>query len=183
MDELDLKIIRCLSKNVRKTVSRLAREVGVTRPTIKKRLNNLLNRKIVTIGLTLDVKKLGFHIREVGFRVKSIEDKLELRRVLSRCPRALMLTCPLEGATLSVYIFGEDLETLRSVIESLKESPYTEAVYMTQSEPTFRRVFNVNLFPDKGNFAPCGRKCSECFSYRNNLCVGCPAVIEYKGPL
>ncbi len=184
LDEADLKIIRSLSKDPRKAVTQLARDVGVSRPTLNKRLNNLIDKEIIRIGVTIDIKNLGFHVREVGLKVKGMEDKLELRRALSKCPRVLMLTCPLEEATLSMYVFGEDMGTLRSVIESLKEFPYTNAVYMSPSDPpAYPKAFRVELSPDKANVAPCGRKCSECFNYRNNLCIGCPAVIEYRGPL
>lgn len=132
----------------------------------------------------MNLRKLGFHIWEAGLKVKGIEDKLELRRVLSRCPRILSPTCPLKDANVSLYVFGEDTETLRSVIESFKEFPNTEVVYMSHSNLTpYPEGFKVNLYPDKGNVTPCGRKCSECSSYQNNLCVGCPAVTEYKGPL
>lgn len=184
LDKTDLKIIHSLKNDARQTITQIAEGARVSRPTVIHRLNKLLSEDVIHIDVSINIKKLGFHTACVGLEVKGAEHKRALEAKLSKCPRILMLTCPSEKANLSMYLFGEDIETLRSVIESLREFPSTEIVYMFHSEPPiYPGAFNLNLYQKKSSIAPCGRKCTECYNYQHNLCVGCPAVMAYKGPL
>jgi DNA-binding Lrp family transcriptional regulator len=184
LNKTDLKIIYSLKNDVRQTITQIAETAGISRPTVIHRLNRLIHEGIIRFDVGVNIKRLGFHVACVGLEVKGIEHKRALEEKLSKCPRILMLTCPSEKANLSMYLFGEDIETLRSVIERLREFSNTEIVYMFHSEPPiYPKAFSMNLYPKKSSRAPCGRKCEECYNYQHNLCVGCPAVKAYKGQL
>jgi len=184
LDELDIKIIRALNEDARQKLTELAKNVDSSRPTVYKRLEDLINRRVIRINVCLNIAKLGFHVACVGFEVKSRDMKQKLINTLQKCPRVLILTCPSEKANLSLYMFGENLDTLRSCIESLREYQGAEVVYLFYAEPQiYPEAFRLNIFPEKLEKSPCGMDCSKCLSYAHELCLGCPATKKYKGPL
>lgn len=184
LDKVDLKIIQSLRKNARRSITELAKDVGVSRPTAMKRLERMLKDKDINIDTGINIKKLGFRVGCVGLEVKGAEARNKVEKVLLNCPRVLMILCPFEKTSFSVYVFGEDQETLRSAIYSFAELPNTSIAYVNYSDPPLHpKTFPINTYLKKGNIAPCGRKCSECYSYNQSVCIGCPAVVEYKGPL
>ena len=183
-DKIDLKIIQTLYKNSRQSITNLAKTVGISRPTTMKRLARMIENNSIDIQTGINIKKLGFRIGCVGLEITGAESRMKVQRFLEKCPRVLITLSPLEKISFSVYFFGEDLETLRSTIYSLSELPDTTIAYVNYSDPPLHpTTFPIKLVEQKKHTAPCGRKCSECISYREELCLGCPAVIEYKGPL
>ena len=184
MDKTDLKIIQSLRKNARRSITDLAKDSGVSRPTLMKRLDKLIKDRSIGLDAGINLKKLGFQIGCIGIEVEGSEKRSEVQKILENCPRVIMILCPFEKVTFSVYLYGEDLETLRSTIYGFNEIPDTKIVYVNYSEaPLYPKILPVNIYIKKGTVTPCGRKCSECFSYQQDLCLGCPAVVEYKGPL
>jgi len=61
LDEADFKILEALSRNPRAGVSQIARETGLSRPTVRARLKRLLQSGIIK-----------------GFRVELDEEKWEV---------------------------------------------------------------------------------------------------------
>jgi len=56
-------------------------------------------------------------------------------------------------------------------------------VYVHYSRPPlFPDAVSLQVFPEKDDLTPCGRKCDDCFHYKSDQCVCCPAVTEYKDP-
>jgi DNA-binding Lrp family transcriptional regulator len=183
-DKIDLDIIRALYKNSRQSITNLAKSVGISRPTTMKRLARMIENNSIGIGTGVNLKKLGFRIGCVGLEVKGAESRMKVQKFLERCPRVLMTLCPFEKISFSVYFFGEDQDTLRSTIYSFTDLPDTTIAYVNYSDPPlYPKTFPLKLVEKKSHTAPCGRTCSECYSYQEELCVGCPAVEEYKGPL
>jgi len=184
LDKVDLKIIQSLKKDARRSITELAKDAGISRPTAMKRLERMMKDNDIGIETGINIKKLGFRVGCVGLEVKGAEARNKMEKVLLSCPRVLMILCPFEKISFSVYLFGEDQETLRSVIYSLAEFPNTNIAYVNYSDPPlYPKTFPINIYLKKGIITPCGRKCSECFSYKQGTCIGCPAVVEYKGPL
>ncbi|MCK5625928.1 hypothetical protein KAI11_03640, partial [Candidatus Bathyarchaeota archaeon] len=80
--------------------------------------------------------------------------------------------------------FGEDQDTLRSTIYGFAAFPDTSITHVSYSDPPlYPKTFPIQIGCKKNTVAPCGLKCSDCFSYNEGVCVGCPAVIGYKGSL
>lgn len=184
LDEIDLKIIHSLRKDARKPITQVAKEIGVSRPTVISRLDKMMKKNILCVSAGLNIRELGFPTACVALEAKGVDLRQKVERNLSRCPRVLMLLRPVEKANMLVFLFGEDQNTLRSTIESLRDFSGADLVYVQHSEPPlFTESFSLRVFPEKSDTAPCGRKCVDCIHYQNDQCVGCPAVTEYKGPL
>lgn len=184
LDKTDLKIIQSLEEDARKPVTQLAKETGVSRPTIISRLDRMMKQNILHISAGINIRELGFPVACVALETKGIDLRQKVERNLSRCPRVLMLLRPAEKANMLAFLFGEDQNTLRATIESLRDFSGADLVYVHHSEPPLlTESFSLRVFPEKSDVTPCGRKCVDCVRYQNDECIGCPAVTEYKGPL
>ncbi len=60
MDELDRKIIALLERNGRASNARIARDVGVSEGTVRRRLKRLVHDKIINVIALPDPRKLGY---------------------------------------------------------------------------------------------------------------------------
>lgn len=184
LDSRDLSIIYSLRDDARKSITQLAKETGLSRPTVTSRLEKMMKQNILRIEAGLNIRELGFPTACIALETRGVGLKQEMERSLSRCPRVLMILRPAEKANLLVFLFGEDQSSLRSTIESLRGFSGASLVDVYHSEPPlFPESFNLRVFVKKGDTAPCGRRCVDCVSYRNDECVGCPAVSAYRGPL
>ena len=61
MDELDRKIINLLERNGRASNARIARDVGVSEGTVRRRLKRLISERIINIIALPDPRKLGYN--------------------------------------------------------------------------------------------------------------------------
>jgi len=64
MDKTNLKIIGSLNADSRKSVTQIAKETGISRPTIISRLDKMMKQNIIRI--------VGVNIRELGFQLALI---------------------------------------------------------------------------------------------------------------
>ncbi len=60
MDELDRKIINLLEHNGRASNARIARDVGVSEGTVRRRLKRLISDQIINVIALPDPRKLGY---------------------------------------------------------------------------------------------------------------------------
>ena len=60
MDELDRKIIALLQLDGRASNAKIAREVGVSEGTVRRRLRKLLDDDVVRVVAVPNLEKLGF---------------------------------------------------------------------------------------------------------------------------
>jgi len=183
LDTVDLRIIDSLMIDGRRSATQLSKDVGVSRLTIVSRLKKLTEENIISTSVGINIGKLGFQTALVALEVKG-ELKQQTERNLSECPRILTLLQLSEKVNLLVLLYGENQNTLGSTIECIRSLPSVNIVYVHHSKPPlFPDNFSLRIFPEKKNLTPCGRKCGACIFYRNDQCLGCPAVTEYKGPL
>lgn len=182
LDKTDLKIIEALSKNARQPVTQLAIEVGVSRPTLINRLKRLMMEDLIGINVGLNLEKLGFLTAVVFLEVKGGENQANLEKNLTKCPR-VVYAFRLEGkANVMVILYGEDKRTLKAMIESLRDFSGVDIVSVMHSESPLSGE-TIQVHSNKADITPCERRCSECFRFKDGSCIGCPAVIEYKGML
>ncbi|MDE2801261.1 MAG: Lrp/AsnC family transcriptional regulator [Chloroflexota bacterium] len=70
MDELDRKIIRILQENGRASNARIARDVGVSEGTVRRRLQSLLQDGVIKVVALPDPEVLGYNTEAlVGIQV------------------------------------------------------------------------------------------------------------------
>ena len=182
LDPKDLRIIHSLREDARKSITQLAKETGLSRPTVVSRLEKMMQQRILHISAGINIRELGFPTACVCLELRGDDLRQRVERDLSGCPRVLMFLRTAEKANALVFLFGEDQNTLRSTIESLRDLG-ADLVDVYHSEPPISpECFSLRVFLEKSDMTPCGRRCSDCVRYQDDQCVGCPAVKEYKGP-
>jgi len=183
LDEVDLRIIKSLICDARRSATQLSKDVGVSRLTIINRLKKLTSENIIRTNVGINIGKLGFQTALIAVEVKG-DLKQQIERNLSECPRVLTLLRLNEKANLLILLYGEDQNSLGSTIECIRDLSHVSIVYAHHSRtPIIPEAFSLRIFPKKNDLTPCGRRCNNCLRYQNGQCVGCSAVTEYKGPL
>jgi len=183
LDKVDLRIMHSLAQDARKAITQLSVDAGISRPTAINRLKKLRENGILSVHATVNITKLGFKLALVTFRTKSNNAGQEPRTGLAVCPRVLLLVQKSGDRDCSALLYSENTETLLSVVECVKSVSGVELTsWHRLSPPLLPEAFELKLFPHKGKLTPCGKKCGVCSNYQNQECLGCPAVVEYKGP-
>ena len=77
MDELDRKIIKILEQNGRASNAKIARTVGVSEGTVRRRLNRLISDTIIRVVALPDPKALGYE-SEALIGVQVDPDKIDV---------------------------------------------------------------------------------------------------------
>jgi Lrp/AsnC family transcriptional regulator for asnA, asnC and gidA len=83
LDSVDWQIIQVLQQDGRTSNVKIARQVGVSEPTVRKRLERLLSAQMIRIVAMPDATRLGFHtiafmtLRVDLARVDQIADKID----------------------------------------------------------------------------------------------------------
>lgn len=183
LNEKELRVVRSLGQDARKPVTLIAKETGLSRPTVTNMISRMTEQGLLQIKAGLDIKELGFPTACLAMECKLPETRRELTKTLSICPRVLLVLEISEKVNLLLLLYGEDPMTLKSTIESFRNLPGASLDDIYHSGPPMvTTAFNVPIFTEKSDVAPCGKTCGGCVNYLDNECCGCPAVKEYKGP-
>lgn len=184
LDATDIQIIDELRRDARKPIVQISKNIGVSRPTIINRLKRLIENNIISLNTALNLGELDFKTSLIALEAKNTNSRQELEKMLSVCPRVLMLLRPTDKANMLILIYGEDQNTLKSTIETFRGINDINLVSVYNSDPPlFNESFCLNVFPIKGDVTPCGMKCDDCLHFQEDQCIGCPAVTSYKGLL
>lgn len=82
MDDIDRKVIASLREDGRASHAQLGRELGLSEGTARRRLNKLLDDKIIRVTAVPDPERLGYHTSAfIGLqvdpsRIESVADQL-----------------------------------------------------------------------------------------------------------
>jgi DNA-binding Lrp family transcriptional regulator len=182
VDDVDVKIIKSLSEDCRKSTTQVAKEARVSRPTAIARIKNLADDQIIDFGAKTNVAKLGFRMALLAFERSTKTKEEDITKKLAACPRIVQLVQAVGKPEYTALVCAEDADTMLSAIGCL-EDVLGVKVSWQRVKPIIGESFNLKIFLEKCEFTPCGKKCGVCTSYKESACVGCPATEEYKGPL
>jgi Lrp/AsnC family leucine-responsive transcriptional regulator len=183
VDETDLKIIKSLSEDCRKSTTQIAKEAGISRPTAIARIRRLAENNLVDFGAKFNVARIGFKLALLTLETDNVEDKQNTVTKLAACPRVLQLFQTIEKPSYTALVCAENAETLLSAIDCLRSVLSARITSWHRVKPIIGDTFNLKIFLEKCELTPCGKKCGICSSYQESECVGCPATTDYKGPL
>jgi Lrp/AsnC family leucine-responsive transcriptional regulator len=112
MDTLDLKILTTLDADARRSYADMAREFGISQPTVADRIRRLENRGVVRGAmLCLDHARLGFNV-SAFVRLRAAPSK---KRQLTEAARAITQVIEMHSVT------GDDCMIARVVARSVEE--------------------------------------------------------------
>ena len=74
IDKLDRKLIEELQKDGRESYTELAKKLGVTEGTVRKRVKNLVDKSIMKIVAVPNMSELGYNLMSIiGMQVKMVD--------------------------------------------------------------------------------------------------------------
>jgi DNA-binding Lrp family transcriptional regulator len=183
IDELDIKIMKSLSEDCRKSTTQIAKEAGTSRPTAIARIKQLSENQIIDFGAKINLSKIGLKLASIHFEIDETEGAQQLVEKLGICPRVLQLMQLAGKQNYSALIYVEDAETLLSSIDCLESFLGIKITSYQRVIPLIGESFNLKISLEKCAKTPCGKICGVCLSYKQVECAGCPAANEYRGPI
>ena len=183
VDELDLRIIKSLSEDCGKSTTKIAKEVGSSRPTVIARVAKLKESKIVDCGAKVNVSKLGFKLASIHLEAKDAQSEEQLVATLTKCPRLLQLFQISGKPIYLALVYTENAETLLSTIDCLSAVLNAKTISYQRVIPLIDQAFNLRISLEKCDVTPCGKECGLCIAYKQNECFGCPSTKAYKGQI
>ncbi|MEM2866401.1 MAG: Lrp/AsnC family transcriptional regulator [Candidatus Hadarchaeales archaeon] len=123
MDSIDLKLLRLLNENSKRTLKELGREVGLSVSAVRKRLGKLERSRVIK-GYTVEVdhRKLGLGL--TAFLRLEVDPK-DLRSVtqrLSHCREVCEVHRITGNHNLLVKVRAKDVASLNKFLEDLTDS-------------------------------------------------------------
>lgn len=118
IDALDMRIIRALQADSRKPIVQIAKEVGATEATVRRRIDKLLREGIIErFTVILDYHKLGRIIKAfIGLRVQPAKLK-EIVEHLAKHPDIQVLYRTSGDTDIFAEVIFEKMEDLNNFLE------------------------------------------------------------------
>lgn len=184
LSDKDWEIISMLQSNPEISQATMARNLGLSQPSISARLKRLMESGVLALQAGVNLKKVDYYIAKIDLSVKSASNRLI--KAFSRCPYCINGFITSGKHNLLFLFVCEDLNTLEAIVDSrLRALPeVTDVEFSIVLAPI--KDFIVPIYsrldaPD--GESPCGASCKDCEMYIDNRCLGCPATEAYKGNL
>ncbi len=181
IDELDMKILKALGEDCRKSTTLVAKEAGTSRPTAIARMRRLTKNKIVDSRAKVNLANLGFKLAAVHFEADKGQATEEVVKLLKKCPRVVQLMQITGKPTYNALIYVEDAETLLSSVDCLSSILGLRVTLYERVQPLIGESFSIKVPLERNDKTPCGKDCGVCLAYKQNECAGCPSTKHYKG--
>lgn len=146
IDAVDEKIITLLRRNGRSTNVFLARQIGVTESTIRKRIDRLLKEGVIKVTAAVDPRKLGYRIEvivSVNVELEHIEQVASTLAEISEIQYLAILTGTADIIARALFRSDDDLYTfLNRKLASIPGIKGTTTAHVLRS---VKRVYDVPL--------------------------------------
>ncbi len=141
VDELDLQIIGALQIDGRRPVADIARELGVPKSTVQRRLDTLLRNRVIRIAAYADSAKLGFGIHvHLNLRVELVEYQTVIDKLaaLTEVRWVAVTTGPADIIAEAYFASPNHLhEFIRDKLAPIKGITGVETVILSTKKLTF----------------------------------------------
>ena len=125
MDEIDETVLSALLKDARATYAEIGAQVGLSAPAVKRRVDRLVQRGVIT-GFTalVDPGVLGWTTEAyIEVYCKGTVSPQELRRKLREVPEVVG-ACTVSGAADALlHMLAKDIAHLERAIERVRDEP------------------------------------------------------------
>jgi len=170
MDTTDRKILYLLSKNPRMAIKDIAKNIEITRNTVRRRLKNIFSKKKAKISVSININELTLKHALVMLSTKTFEFKQELIEIFTICPRVIFFTSHLGSFDIVFVAFGKDSADLEKFLAQIiynkdvkdKQVQIFDKFFL--KKPSFVDVGLVRFFDNENDFL-----CKSC-PYYNIVC-------------
>ncbi len=120
LDETDLSITKLLRQDPRMPYTKIADTLGISRVTVKHRMDKMLSKELLILSARTNIKNQGGKMAMLGLEVKSEADWEECMVKLNTLPWVLMGFKAMGKSNLRVLIYGETDEILERNIDDFR---------------------------------------------------------------
>jgi Lrp/AsnC family transcriptional regulator for asnA, asnC and gidA len=120
LDDTDLSIIKLLRQDPRMPYTQIADTLGISRVTVKHRMDKMLSQELLILSARTNLKNQGGKMAMLGLEVKSEADWGECMLKLNALPWVLMGFKAMGKSNLRVMIYGETDEILERNIDDFR---------------------------------------------------------------
>ena len=142
LDDLDLSILKALRLDPRMSYTGIADKVGISRFTVKSRVEQMLEENLIEINVKVNIARQGGKIAVLELEVKSLEEWDECLEKLNSLPWVLMGFKSFGKSNLRVLIYGETDEILERNIDEFR---YYDCVNFIEVEILGKPLIDKNL--------------------------------------
>ena len=120
LDDMDLSITKLLRQNPRMPYTKIADTLGISRVTVKHRIDKMLAEELIILSARTNIKNQGGKMAMLGLEVKSEDLWDECMLKLNSLPWVLMGFKAMGKSNLRVLIYGETDEILERNIDDFR---------------------------------------------------------------
>jgi DNA-binding Lrp family transcriptional regulator len=182
LDAKDRTIIGLLNEKPDISQEEIAEHINLSQPSVAMRIKKLRDKGFIEQIIGINPHKIGFHIAKLEITADTPSKILNMFR---DCPFFLNGFTVSGKNNLCLLFIGEDIASLESIVDvhlrTNKEIHNVDFNIIISSLKNF--VTPVNMKIDIREKPPCGIdiECSDCTYYKENRCVGCPIINQYRG--
>lgn len=183
LDNKDLRIISLYSENPEVSQEEVAKRLGISQPAVAVRIRKLKQIGALEKRIGVNPLKMGLHVAKVDV---STINAIKILKKFVNCPYFLDGFITTGRNNLCLLFMAEDISTLETIVDN----------HLRVDEDVRDLEFNIVVSAIRGIIAPikvyekpeecppCGstKICSECPSFKDGSCTGCPAL-EQKSAL
>jgi len=182
IDEKDKKIMALLSTDPSISQEEIAREVGLSQPSVALRIKKLREAGILERVVGMNPKKMGMLMAKVDVEATDTHKLLES---FKDCPYFLCGFVVSGRNNVSMIFFGEDVSTLETIVN--RHIRPLDIVKNVEFNVIIRVEGNLvaPMSPgERRESPPCNSEilCRECPAHGSS-CLGCPITGDYLGKL
>ena len=120
LDDTDIRITKMLRQDPRVPYTTIADTLGISRVTVKNRMDRMLEQKLVVLTAKVNIQNQVGKMAMLGLEVKSGDDWDECLGKLASLPWVLMGFKAMGKSNLRVMIYGETDEILERNIDEFR---------------------------------------------------------------
>ncbi len=131
LDEIDVTILSSLSKNGRYSIKYLSDITGISKPAVKKRIDNLIEDGIIE-GFTtrLNIKKFGYNLIFYSMvRVSDANHSVEVAEKLRDIKEIFLVDLITGDYDLIFRAFAADQDHLFEILSKAQSIPHVEHLF------------------------------------------------------
>lgn len=136
LDEVDRELVRLLQEDGRRSLSEMAREVGLSHASVRSRINRLLDERIVTITAVTHPETHGY-TQSATIAVRTDHRVASVSEAVAEIPEVYYLVTVTGEYDLLVELMAKDTGHLQELVMQLRAIP---GVASTTTLPFVRTV-------------------------------------------
>ncbi len=182
LDNVSFQIITSLVKDPQKTISCIAKEVGTSRATVRKKLKKLSEESLIRIQLSINSKNAQLARGLMFFILAHVMALGMLFNRLEHCPRVVSVITHIGQFHAMAFLVAENENNLLYTTECLQAQikiKETNFVKLSPETILFPKFIELKIYPET-DLGSCGLDCYECIRYIKKQCDGCPGSSRYR---